>query len=468
MLKKFLVVILAAMLVVLSACSNSSKQTTAKDDNADLPKLDSFNWQAFKGQEINVMLNQHPYADAIIKRLPEFEAKTGIKVKYSVTPEDSYFDKLTTALNAQNGNPDVFMTGAYQIWEYAPAGYIQSLTPFLKDKNRVASDYDASDFIPGVLNALKWDLKPGHKVGSGNQWALPLGYETNVLLYNKKAFEKAGIAAPPATFDELMKDAAKLNGWNGEGSYGIALRGTRSWATIHPGYMTAFVNNGAKDFAIKDGKLVSQLDSKESIDITKKFTQMINESGPKDWSNYTWYQVSTDLGAGKAAMAYDADNFAFYNNQAGASKEAGNIAVAPPPAAKDGAKVSSNMWVWSISMNKSSKHKDASWLFMQYFTSKDHMIYGATKMNVVDPVRQSVWDDAGFKERIGSIEGYAKTFDAIKENATVQFTPQPEFFNTTTEWAAAIQDIVNGSKPEERLKSLTEQINKILSRVKVE
>src|SRR5690606_24361934 len=120
--------------------------------------------------------------------------------------------------------------------------------------------------------------------------------------------------APPKTLDELIEVAEKLEGWNGEGSYGVGVRGTRSWATIHPGYMTSFSNHGAKDFVIEDGKLVSKLNSSESVEITEKFVELIKKGGPKDWSNYTWYQVSTDLAAGKSAMAYDASNWSLFYN----------------------------------------------------------------------------------------------------------------------------------------------------------
>ena len=51
-----------------------------------------FYWQQASQQEINVMLNKHPYSDAIIQRLGEFEALTGIKVHYEVTSEETYFE----------------------------------------------------------------------------------------------------------------------------------------------------------------------------------------------------------------------------------------------------------------------------------------------------------------------------------------------------------------------------------------
>lgn len=470
MVRKTIAMTLAVLIVgSLTACSNGSKSADKPSDNQTSSSTNAeFNWKQAEGQEINVMLNQHPYAEAILKRLPEFEKKTGIKVKYSVTPEESYFDKLTTALNARSGNPDVFMTGSYQIWEYASANYIQELDSLLNNKSKTSSEYDVNDFYKGILDGDRWDLKAGHPVGTGKLWGVPLGFETNVLLYNKRAFEKQGIK-PPATFDELIETASKLNGWNGEGSYGIATRGTRSWATIHPGYMTAFSLHGAKDFDVKDGKLVSKLDSPESIEITKKFADLVKKAGPKDWTNYTWYQVGTDLGAGKAAIAYDADIIGFFQNQEGASKESGNIGWARPPVSKEGTKLGANEWIWSIAMNQSSKKKDAAWIFMQYFTGKEHTLWGATEANVVDPVRKSVWEDPKFNERIGKLTGYKDTFQSIIENTSIKFTPQPEFFNTTTEWASALQDIVTGkANAEERMKQLAESINKRVSRIRVE
>jgi multiple sugar transport system substrate-binding protein len=427
----------------------------------------AFSWKQFAGHEIKVLLNQHPYADAIVQRLPEFEAKTGITVKYSVTPEENYFDKLTTALNSRNGNPDVFMTGSYQLWEYAPANYVQALDEFLEDEKLTDPEYDLGDFYKGILDGDRWDLKPGHHVGTGSLWALPLGFEASVLLYNKKAFDRQKLR-PPATFDELIDTASQLNGWNGDGSYGIAVRGTRSWATIHPGYMTAFSLNGAQDFTVESGKLVSKLDSPESIEATKKFAKLVNEAGPKDWTNYTWYQVSSDIGAGKAAMAYDADIFGIFQGQEGASAEAGNIAFAPPPAMKSGQDVGSNEWIWSIAMNSSSKQKEAAWLFMQYVSGKEHTLWGATQASVVNPVRQSVWDNPDFVKRIQIFEGYEDTFKAIIDHTSIKFTPQPEFFNTTTEWAAALQDIVTRQvSAEERMKKLAEDINQRVARIRM-
>ena len=79
----------------------------------------TFDWKQASGTKLVVMLNKHPYADAIIKRLQEFKDLTGIDVETSETPEENYFDKLTASLASKNGTPDVFMTGT--IWPSAVA-----------------------------------------------------------------------------------------------------------------------------------------------------------------------------------------------------------------------------------------------------------------------------------------------------------------------------------------------------------
>ena len=94
------------------------------------------------------------------------------------------------------------------------------------------------DFIDGVIDALKWDCVPGHAVGTGSQWALPMGWEINILTYNKQILADHNIT-PPKTAEELLAAATALKEFDGSGTYGLALRGTADWGTIHPAYMSS-------------------------------------------------------------------------------------------------------------------------------------------------------------------------------------------------------------------------------------
>lgn len=462
------------LLLVLGTvgCSNveqppATSEATKAADQASA-NTDAFSWDMASGSTIQVMFNQHTYADGVIEKIPEFEELTGINVEYALTPEENYFDKLTVALNSRSGDPDIFMTGAYQLWQYAPAGFVADLTPFIQDPKMTNADYDMDDFFPKIVDALRWDLVAGHKVGTGPQWALPMGFETNNLAYNAKVFEEHGIE-PPSNMEELLAATKALNEFDGPGSYALAIRGARNWGTIHAGYMTTFSNYGAVDFAVEGDRLVSKVNSPEAIEMTKMWVDLIEAGGSPSWSSYTWYQAGADLGAGKAAMLFDASCNGYFQNPEGASQEAGNLAWVSPPVPEGKSEIKSNLWTWSMAMNEYSEEKVAAWLFMQYFTGPEYQLWAAINAAAVDPPRQSVFNNAEFQEVFGLSEGYAQAMADTVDGTTIQFTPQPYFFETTTEWAATLQDIVGGKydSVEEAMNELKIKMDEIVADVEV-
>lgn len=425
------------------------------------PVWAQFDIKAHSGESIKLLLNKHPYSDAMLAHLGEFTEQTGINVTYDVLPEDEYFDKLTITLSSKSPEYSVFMTGAYQVWQYAPAGYIEDLNPYINDPSRTGAEWDKADIFPNLLGALSWDLKPGSKLGvpGAKQWALPWGFETNTLIYRKDIFAKHDLT-PPKDLPGLYDLCLKLKKLEPE-MYPIAVRGTRSWATIHPGFLTAYMGYGAKDY---DPFPIPAMNSPQAVEMTDLWMKMVKDCGPKAWTSYIWYEVGTDLGQERAVMIYDADILGYFQNQKGATPASGKLAWAPGPGAKGG-KPGANMWIWSLGMNASSKTKDAAWYFMQWATGKDFLLKAVTgKYSLVDPVRASVWNDPGFKAKMSEFENYEKTFNEIIGNTKIHFTPQPLFFETTTEWAAALHEIYNGTDTQEALDKLTKKLQRTLKR----
>jgi multiple sugar transport system substrate-binding protein len=56
-------------------------------------------WMKYKGTQLKLLLNKHPYADAMIADIDSFKKLTGMDVTYDIFPEDVYFDKVTAALS---------------------------------------------------------------------------------------------------------------------------------------------------------------------------------------------------------------------------------------------------------------------------------------------------------------------------------------------------------------------------------
>lgn len=243
------------------------------------------------------------------------------------------------------------------------------------------------------------------------------------------------------------------------------MRGSRSWASIHPGFLSGYSNFGEKDLTVNaDGTLAAAMNTAGSKDFHRKWVQMIQDSGPKNWSTYTWYQVGTDLGAGASAMIFDADILGYFMN-GGENKEAGNIAYAPFAANPAASAPTPNVWIWSLAMSSFSTKQDAAWYFMQWASGVEHGLFGARKMDFVNPVRAEVWKDKEFRDRIDAkYPGYLNQHDVSAPGAKIHFTAQPLFFDLTTEWAATLQKMVAKEVPvDEGLDQLAESVNKQLA-----
>ena len=95
-MKKVIALLLAVlMLAGFAACGKKEAEvapaasTDAKA--ADLP---------FAGTTLRVILATHDWTKAVEKKLPEFEAATGMKVEYEVYPEGQLSDKLNVELGS--------------------------------------------------------------------------------------------------------------------------------------------------------------------------------------------------------------------------------------------------------------------------------------------------------------------------------------------------------------------------------
>ena len=447
----------AASIPMLNACGVGG---TTSDNSGDAANevTGGFDWKKASGTTLKILQTPHPYQQSFQPLLAEFSALTGITVQADLVAEADYFTKLNTELAGGTGAHDVFMTGAYFIWQYGPPGWMEDLNPWIQNTSATSPDYDFEDIYEGLRTSTRWDFKAGSALGTGGQWAIPWGFETNVIAYNKRLFDARGVK-PAETFDDLIQLATDLTD-RGKNQYGIAFRGSKSWATVHPGFMTQFSRQGGKDYTAEGGKLVSAMNSPQAVDFTAKWVKLAKDAGPTSWTTYEYPDCTRDLGNGNAAMVFDADSATYPKNKPGASKEAGNLAWHPGPAGPDGS-YATNLWTWSLAMNSASKQKLAAWLFIQWATGKEAMSK-ATSAAFADPTRKSVFDGA-FKQTLGGFPGYLETFEKVIDSTKIQFSPQTKFFETTEDWAVALQDIYAGQDAKTRLDALAESNTKKLS-----
>lgn len=129
--------------------------------------------------------------------IPAFEkANPGITINYVDMPYDSLQQKLTTGA-AAGDLPDLIRADIGWVPKFASLKVFAPLDQVMPDFQTLADDT-----YPGSLATNKF---------GDHYYGLPLDTNTRVLISNPDALAKAGITAPPATFDQFTANAAALS-----------------------------------------------------------------------------------------------------------------------------------------------------------------------------------------------------------------------------------------------------------------
>jgi multiple sugar transport system substrate-binding protein len=131
----------------------------------------------------------------------------GTTVQIEVVPWDVLRQKLDTDI-AAGTNADLAIIGTRWLIDFVKADLVEPLDGALSAEVR-------GRFIEPFL-------KPSNM--SGKLYGLPVAASARALYYNKDLLAKAGIAEPPATWDELTADAQKIKALGGDVS-GFGLQG---------------------------------------------------------------------------------------------------------------------------------------------------------------------------------------------------------------------------------------------------
>ena len=263
-----------------------------------------FDWMKHKGKSVKLLLNKHPYADAMIANLENFKALTGMDVSYDIFPEDVYFDKVTAALSSQvqpvrrlhdRRLPDLAVRSGRLDRRHER---VSSAKPTRPSPTTTGTTFCRACALrpPGPAFRAPNSAGPDSK-----QWCIPWGFELNNVAYNRNIFDKLKLS-PPQNMAEMMDVAAKITKDAG-GPYGIGVRGSRSWATIHPGFLSGYTNFGGKDLKQEGGKLRAAMDSAESKAFTAQWVKMIQDSGPEGLGDL--YLVSGRHRSGRRRLGDD-------------------------------------------------------------------------------------------------------------------------------------------------------------------
>ncbi|MEU6682439.1 ABC transporter substrate-binding protein [Streptomyces sp. NPDC046832] len=268
-------------------------------------------------------------------------------------------DKMNQALRTGGAKaPDVissFTTNS--VGKFCSSGALVDLNPHLEK-----SGVDPEKTFPKAMNEYtRFD---------GNRCAVPLLGDAYGLYYNKTAFEKAGITAPPKTWSEFEKDAKKLTIRQGETYRQLGfMPNYHGWETTTEHYLGQFSptyfdkdgkSNVAKDPAFAQAftvqkKLVDALGGYRRLETYR--SELGDEWGPKH--PFHTGQVAMQLdGEWRLGMALD-------------TKPKFDIGVAPLPVPDDRADEYGKGYITGTiaGIAATSRKQNAAWELVKYMTT---------------------------------------------------------------------------------------------------
>ena len=161
-------------------------------------------------------------------------------------------------------------------------------------------------------------------------WAIPAFGMLELLMYNKKHFEEAGIPHPPKTTEEVLAAAKKLT-IPSKGQYGFALPASDTLAGTQSIYTWMGAFGGKKIFDDNCRPIVNNSQNVRAYSFLKELAKY----SPPDIGAYAWAEVEGSLVSGKASMITFKNAFmnSWINNS---GLGANDLGAAPIPVPSDG------------------------------------------------------------------------------------------------------------------------------------
>lgn len=150
--------------------------------------------------------------ESTVELIAQFERENpDITVRVDVVGWGQYWQKIKTA-TVTGSAQDVWLMSPSYIEQYASAGHVLDLMPFIQ----ADGDFKADDYFPHAFDAFCYsgtgdDMRQA-PFGQGALYAFTRDYNGAVLFYNRDHFDALGLAYPTAdwTWDDLVETARKL------------------------------------------------------------------------------------------------------------------------------------------------------------------------------------------------------------------------------------------------------------------
>ncbi|MGG5359045.1 MULTISPECIES: ABC transporter substrate-binding protein [unclassified Enterococcus] len=341
-MKAGLFTLLGTALIGLSACgaNNDGNDSAAAASNGKT----TIDFWSFWGSGAR--------KDVIEEIIDDFNAsQDDVQVNYKFQPWGDIWTKSLSAITAGNP-PDVIVQDINSVAQRAEANQATNLSEFVKDDT-------SKEFYPQLWDTVNY---------KGDPYAIPFNTDTQVIFYNKKMFEEAGISEDnlPSTWDELEEAAHKLD---------VKENGDFSRIGFYPLW-----NMGADVWALNadNGESWFNKDEEVKIDTPNKVSAIEwIQKWQEHYGRDTINRLEADFGSGvsdpfiSGLVAMRAQNINYYSNLMENAPDDFEFGVMQLPEKEEG----SGHWSWGggfvLEVPRGAKNPEASYKFINYLTSAE-------------------------------------------------------------------------------------------------
>jgi sorbitol/mannitol transport system substrate-binding protein len=398
------------------------------------------------GDSLNVLMVNNPQMIDLQKLTADnFTKQTGIKVNFTVLPENDVRDKISQEFSSQAGQYDVATVSNFEIPIYARSKWIAPLSPYLKSD----PGFDQADIFKPMTQALSGE--------DGQVYGEPFYGESSFLMYRKDVLQSKGVTMPAnPTWQQVADIAAQVDNAQ-PGMRGICLRGQPGWGQVFAP-LTTVVNTFGGTWFTKDWQ--AQVNAPPFKDAVNFYVNLVRTHGEAGAPQAGFTECLNDMIQGNVAMWYDATSAAG-SLEAADSKVKGKIGYAPAPVMQT--KSSGWLYAWAWGIQQASSKKDDAWKFISWASGKDYENLVGKQVgwsSVPAGKRESTYANKDYLKESGAFADPTKT--AI-ENADpsnpgvqprpaigIQFVDIPEFPDLGTQVSQDISSAIAGKMSVDR------------------
>jgi ABC-type glycerol-3-phosphate transport system substrate-binding protein len=415
-------------------------QALAQGDELAAYRSAKIDWRQAAGESITVAVIPASYFENLIGLQPQFEALTGIKLRFEKVPPGQIRQKALLDLTSKTATYATHAADPMYYPLYVANKWVEPLDRFLADpKLTDAAWFDFNDISKAWRDSASIDGKP---------YGVPFDGEVTVQVYRKDLYAQKGLK-PATTYDELLANAKALTD-PANRMYGLAMRGFAGAGQnmyIYPSILRGF---GGGWFEGKNLVVNSPI----AVRALEWYVEALNRYAPPAVRNWNWPDIADAFSQGMLGCYLDAHSSAAVLNDPAKSKVIGKIGFARWPRGPAGKGVTS-IWNWSFPINAAltPRAKTATWLFISWAASTETQIRtswkfaGAAKRSGVN--RTSVWQSPDFARSMESMgDQFIRTaMDSLAQDTDVEWRPRvPQWPAIGETMATGIQAALVGQK----------------------